>query len=310
MKNTKGNTIVIMLLLTSFLIFALGYGAYKYVGRNLRKGFSVDNSSVYTCQVDSDCQLVVARSAADCSFEEYDCQPDDYSQNKWIGVNKTWYGNTKTKFCPVDQYPRKSCFPKPINDNYRAKCDKNQCRKDFGKELLPNTSPDNESAPQAVKKFQDSLDPKTGWMIHVDNQAYFSIEYPPYLVAWIPTRLNSGLTLVSKKFDEECGKHPCTHTFATLWLEIYPLDLKGEDFLAHLKRDGSTPEVKQTDFLGPVETPYLKNGYFTNRLTGMGEGSYSWQFYDSKRKSLIKFDFSDPKNKEIIQIINTFKFLK
>lgn len=77
------------------------------------------NGSEFSCIEDSDCTLVVANSWADCSLYNQ-CEAVDYSQNKWIAVNQSWYSS---KFhCDSTAM---MCNPEPINDSFKAICNKN-----------------------------------------------------------------------------------------------------------------------------------------------------------------------------------------
>lgn len=76
----------------------------------------------FSCKQDSDCALVVDNSWNDCSL--YQLCARDYSQDKWIAVNQTWYSSNF--HCVV---PKMMCDPAPVNDAYTAVCGNNTCVK-------------------------------------------------------------------------------------------------------------------------------------------------------------------------------------
>ena len=81
------------------------------------------------CNNDSDCQLVMNGDWSKCNYSGA-CQPIDYSLKKWIAVNSAWFNKTLHKNCPdIDKIGAPQCFPKPINDNYTAKCFNHLCNK-------------------------------------------------------------------------------------------------------------------------------------------------------------------------------------
>lgn len=77
-----------------------------------------------SCQTDSDCALVVKDSWSDCSLIPI-CQPTDYSQERWVGVNQEEY-TTRIQGCEI---PAVMCDPMPINDKFTAKCVHTTCQK-------------------------------------------------------------------------------------------------------------------------------------------------------------------------------------
>ncbi len=78
------------------------------------------------CSIDDDCVLVDKDSVDCCSNNG--CQPIDYSQEKWLAVNVGWQAERISKNCVTDRMCP-NCFPKPINENFKAVCQNGECQK-------------------------------------------------------------------------------------------------------------------------------------------------------------------------------------
>lgn len=84
----------------------------------------------FGCQTDTDCILVNKDFEFDCCGKGA-CDPINYAQPSWMGVNKNWFETGKEKNCP----PPSSCNPLPncqkqlINENFEAKCVQGECQK-------------------------------------------------------------------------------------------------------------------------------------------------------------------------------------
>lgn len=81
------------------------------------------------CVRDSDCILINKDSNYGCNFSG-ECQPVDYSLDKWMSVNAGSQQEYIKNKCPdILKMGRPNCFPKPINDQYTSKCISNRCQK-------------------------------------------------------------------------------------------------------------------------------------------------------------------------------------
>lgn len=77
-----------------------------------------------SCNLDSDCTLVVNNTWADCSLLNI-CQPIDYSLETWVAVNQERYAEAVQR-CEITAL---ACDPKPVNDRYSARCMGGFCQK-------------------------------------------------------------------------------------------------------------------------------------------------------------------------------------
>lgn len=128
MKQKGTNSVLTALAL--FLIVVVFLAAYSYFTpappANPVTASLVGKDT--SCQQDNDCSLAIKDSWSSCNLGE-NCQPIDYSQDQWVGINASWYQQTRNTNCPPAKYPGRGCFPKPINDQYVAKCVQNICTK-------------------------------------------------------------------------------------------------------------------------------------------------------------------------------------
>ncbi|MBI3485915.1 hypothetical protein HY025_03115 [Candidatus Daviesbacteria bacterium] len=91
-----------------------------------------------SCQTDNDCILYNSENLPkdgekwNCCGGDFSCQPIDYSESKWIGISQNWIQQQRDLNCTKGTYNcpmMPMCLPKPINDNYSAKCVNNVCTK-------------------------------------------------------------------------------------------------------------------------------------------------------------------------------------
>jgi hypothetical protein len=83
-----------------------------------------------SCSADSDCRLVDSSLGFACCYAGA-CNPADYSQYNWIAVNGRWFDTGRSSYCPAESEcgPAPMCLPRPINENYTAKCVESKCVK-------------------------------------------------------------------------------------------------------------------------------------------------------------------------------------
>lgn len=131
MSQQKGNSLVVTLILSLVVVvIALVYfylQNQKLINPKTPFTPSATNPDL-SCQQDSDCSLQIKDSWSNCNLGQ-SCQPVDYSEDQWIGVNNNWYQQTRDNNCPQSKYPPRGCDPKPVNDQYVAKCVQNTCVK-------------------------------------------------------------------------------------------------------------------------------------------------------------------------------------
>lgn len=87
-----------------------------------------DSNLNTSCSNNSDCMLVNKELAFACCWEGA-CGAINYSENKWIGVNKEWFERTREEYCPEDCGPAPGCAVKSVNENFTTKCIRKQCVK-------------------------------------------------------------------------------------------------------------------------------------------------------------------------------------
>ena len=80
------------------------------------------------CTEDSDCILVDESLGFSWCYEGA-CAQIDYSEDKWIAVNSTWFGVQRNKYCPNDCGPAPGCPTQIINDSFEAVCSNGFCEK-------------------------------------------------------------------------------------------------------------------------------------------------------------------------------------
>jgi hypothetical protein len=83
-----------------------------------------------TCKSDTECKLVDKSLGFGCCFAGA-CAQINYSDNKWIGLNKQWFDQIQNKYCPgaVDCGPAPLCAVRVLDTNFTASCINNQCTK-------------------------------------------------------------------------------------------------------------------------------------------------------------------------------------
>ena len=83
-----------------------------------------------SCTSDSGCGLVNSAYGFGCCYAGA-CEPVDYSLEGWEAVNAEWHQSASAKYCPTTEQcgPAPMCLPRPVNENYSAKCIAKECRK-------------------------------------------------------------------------------------------------------------------------------------------------------------------------------------
>lgn len=144
-----------LLRILALLIFALliavlsSLGAYHYLSNQLQIQQSENESLIpsqskkpptlptgysYSCKSDNDCILINKEEQNICCGDD-NCQPLDYSLEKWIAVNKTSYEETKKGLCANSALLTcRDCNPKAVNINFKASCKNAKCIKQPNKE--------------------------------------------------------------------------------------------------------------------------------------------------------------------------------
>jgi hypothetical protein len=84
------------------------------------------------CMVDSDCTLINEKLEYSCCYAG-SCEIIDYSQKKWVSVNKEWFEDKQNRFCPPIENcgPAPGCATQKINDRFEATCVQNKCQKTY-----------------------------------------------------------------------------------------------------------------------------------------------------------------------------------
>lgn len=80
------------------------------------------------CSIDDDCVLVNQDLGLDCCGVN-ECQPVDYSQDKWVAVNSKWRGELCKSIWSKGWNECPSCQPRPVNENFKAICQNGTCQK-------------------------------------------------------------------------------------------------------------------------------------------------------------------------------------
>jgi hypothetical protein len=105
-----------------------------------------DVSKNLSCETDDDCMLVNEELGFRCCWAGA-CEQLDYSQEKWIAVNKLWFEGRQDEYCPSDCGPAPLCAIQEINTNFTVECSQ-QCMK----VPLPNENKTNEE-PENLTNF-------------------------------------------------------------------------------------------------------------------------------------------------------------
>ncbi|MBU0527191.1 hypothetical protein KKE92_01815 [Candidatus Micrarchaeota archaeon] len=80
------------------------------------------------CNENPDCILVDESLGFPCCWVGA-CAQINYSQDKWIAVNGTWFGLQKNKYCTNDCGPAPGCPIQLVNDSFEAICSNGFCEK-------------------------------------------------------------------------------------------------------------------------------------------------------------------------------------
>ncbi len=88
------------------------------------------NFSMSGCSQDRDCVLVDSDLFPTCCWSGA-CEPVDYSLEKWISVNLSWFSSMRDRLCPSVEKcgGAPNCDPKPTNDGFKARCVSGSCEK-------------------------------------------------------------------------------------------------------------------------------------------------------------------------------------
>jgi hypothetical protein len=83
-----------------------------------------------TCTVDEDCKLIDKSLGFGCCWSGA-CAQINYSEDKWIALNKEWFDGIQNQYCPdeFDCGPAPLCAIRAIDTNYTASCINNSCKK-------------------------------------------------------------------------------------------------------------------------------------------------------------------------------------
>lgn len=80
-----------------------------------------DVSKDASCEADADCILVDSGLGFRCCWAGA-CEQIDYTDGKWVAVNKGWFDRQRIEHCPQDCGPAPLCAVRVLNDNYTAVC--------------------------------------------------------------------------------------------------------------------------------------------------------------------------------------------
>jgi hypothetical protein len=89
-----------------------------------------DASIDYTCNEETDCQLVNRLNGFSCCWKGA-CDKIDYTVGQWIPVNKDWYKRQRTQKCPkeADCGPAPECPTQQPTGDYKSTCMNSKCVK-------------------------------------------------------------------------------------------------------------------------------------------------------------------------------------
>jgi len=82
------------------------------------------------CSADEDCLLVDQQLGFNCCWAGA-CEAIDYSEAKWVAVNRYWFERQKALNCPseVQCGPAPMCAVRVVNSGFAAKCVQGTCVK-------------------------------------------------------------------------------------------------------------------------------------------------------------------------------------
>jgi hypothetical protein len=80
------------------------------------------------CAQDSDCALVDESLGFSCCWAG-SCAQINYSEDKWVAVNATWYSSERDRNCPGDCGPAPGCPIRIINASFVPVCQSGICEK-------------------------------------------------------------------------------------------------------------------------------------------------------------------------------------
>lgn len=100
-------------------------------GRNFISGTDfLEVNQNASCSKDADCRLVNKKLGFGCCWAGA-CEALNYSEDKWIALNKEWFEDVQEKNCPSKPEcgPAPMCAVRAIDTNFSAKCISSQCKK-------------------------------------------------------------------------------------------------------------------------------------------------------------------------------------
>jgi hypothetical protein len=102
------------------------------------------------CNEDSDCVLADESLGFSCCHAGA-CAQIDYSEDKWVAVNGTWFSSQRAEHCPSECGPAPGCPIRILNDSFEAVCNAGACEKTyFINQSNIKEVPDNESEGTAI----------------------------------------------------------------------------------------------------------------------------------------------------------------
>jgi hypothetical protein len=87
-----------------------------------------DTSKDTSCTADEDCVLVDRELGFACCWAGA-CEAINYSEAKWIGVNRDWFERERSDNCPGDCGPAPACAVRSLDENFTARCVDGICEK-------------------------------------------------------------------------------------------------------------------------------------------------------------------------------------
>lgn len=100
-------------------------------GRTFVEEVEIVNSIPKTnCELDENCRLINQDLGYRCCWVGA-CDAIDYSQDKWIAVNKAWFEKGRAASCPPTEEcgPAPLCAAKAVNLDFTAQCIDQICQK-------------------------------------------------------------------------------------------------------------------------------------------------------------------------------------
>jgi hypothetical protein len=111
-----------------------------------------------SCKQDDECKLVDKSLGFGCCYADA-CQAINYSEDKWISLNKEWFKQVQAQHCPSKEEcgPAPMCAVRAINTNFTAECIENKCKK-IPIKIEENISIPNISVNDHLNEVQGSME--------------------------------------------------------------------------------------------------------------------------------------------------------